>query len=107
MKVALITGGSRGIGAVTAIKLAEAGYSLCINYRNDGAAAMDVVGKIQGSKTDYKEKLQALDIKVETKILETTTHLILGEKPAKKTEQKEKLIEPISSKAVTAVAIDC
>lgn len=47
-KVALITGGSRGIGAVTAIKLAEAGYSLCINYRNDGAAAMDVVGKIQG-----------------------------------------------------------
>lgn len=47
LKVALITGGSRGIGAATAIKLAEEGYSLCINYRSDGAAAMRVVEKIQ------------------------------------------------------------
>lgn len=46
-KVALVTGGSRGIGAATAIKLAEAGYSLCINYHSDGSSAMQVVEKIQ------------------------------------------------------------
>lgn len=45
------------------------------------------VGKIEGSKTDYKEKLKALQIKVDTKISAAITHIILGEKPAKKTEQ--------------------
>ena len=32
MKVALITGSSRGIGAATAAALARAGYAVCINY---------------------------------------------------------------------------
>ncbi|MBQ8076543.1 MAG: 3-oxoacyl-ACP reductase FabG [Oscillospiraceae bacterium] len=31
-KTALITGSSRGIGAATAIALAEAGYAVCMNY---------------------------------------------------------------------------
>lgn len=32
-KIAIITGGSRGIGAATARLLAERGYDLCISYR--------------------------------------------------------------------------
>ena len=32
MKVALITGSSRGIGAAAARELSDAGYAVCINY---------------------------------------------------------------------------
>jgi len=35
----VITGGSRGIGAATAIRLARAGHHLAVAYRDDGAAA--------------------------------------------------------------------
>lgn len=39
--VALITGGSRGIGRGIALKLAELGYDLVINYAGNEAAAKD------------------------------------------------------------------
>lgn len=39
MPVAIVTGGSRGIGAVTAPLLAAAGLDVCISYREDAAAA--------------------------------------------------------------------
>jgi NAD(P)-dependent dehydrogenase (short-subunit alcohol dehydrogenase family) len=35
----LITGGSRGIGAATALRCAEAGWDVAINYAQDSAAA--------------------------------------------------------------------
>ncbi|MBQ6372584.1 MAG: 3-oxoacyl-ACP reductase FabG [Oscillospiraceae bacterium] len=43
MKVALVTGSSRGIGAATASLLAENGYSVCINYieRRDKAEQLE------------------------------------------------------------------
>jgi NAD(P)-dependent dehydrogenase (short-subunit alcohol dehydrogenase family) len=42
-KVMLITGGSRGIGAVTALMAAEQGYSVCVNYLSNADAAAEVV----------------------------------------------------------------
>ena len=41
--IAIITGGSRGIGAATARLAAEAGYYVCIDYANDAEAARQVV----------------------------------------------------------------
>ena len=44
--VALITGGSRGVGAATALALAERGYDVAIVYRNKAARANEVVAEI-------------------------------------------------------------
>jgi 3-oxoacyl-[acyl-carrier protein] reductase len=42
-RVALITGGSRGIGAAIARRLAEAGATVAINYRSNAGAADELV----------------------------------------------------------------
>jgi NAD(P)-dependent dehydrogenase (short-subunit alcohol dehydrogenase family) len=45
--VVLITGGSRGIGAATAVLAATRGYSVCVNYRANARAADAVVADIE------------------------------------------------------------
>ena len=40
--VALVTGGGRGIGAATCVRLAEAGWDVVVGYRTDGDAANEV-----------------------------------------------------------------
>lgn len=44
--VALITGGSRGIGAATALSLAGLGYDVAITYHNKAARADEVVTRV-------------------------------------------------------------
>ena len=67
MNTVLITGGSRGIGAATALLAAERGYAVCVNYRTNVAAADAVVRKIidQGGKANA---VQA-DVAVERDVL--------------------------------------
>ncbi len=45
-KVALVTGGSRGIGAATASVLAERGFRVVVNYRASASQAEEVVAAI-------------------------------------------------------------
>ena len=45
-KIVLITGASRGIGAATARLAAQRGYSVCVNYLNNRAAADAIVQEI-------------------------------------------------------------
>lgn len=42
-KVAVVTGGSRGIGAATAVLLAQRGMTVCVGYRTAAGAAEEVV----------------------------------------------------------------
>ncbi|MEB0042047.1 SDR family oxidoreductase [Pseudomonas sp. MH10] len=46
-KVILITGGSRGIGAATALLAAGEGYRVCINYRSDHVAAKRTCAQVR------------------------------------------------------------
>lgn len=48
-KFALVTGGSRGIGAATALQLASEGATVAISYSNSEDRAKEVVAKIEAS----------------------------------------------------------
>ncbi|MDB5873025.1 MAG: dehydrogenase with different specificity (related to short-chain alcohol dehydrogenase)-like, partial [Ramlibacter sp.] len=45
----LVTGGSRGIGAATALLAAAKGYAVAVNYTANAKAADEVVGRIRAS----------------------------------------------------------
>jgi NAD(P)-dependent dehydrogenase (short-subunit alcohol dehydrogenase family) len=67
MKIILITGASRGIGAATARLAGDLGYSVCINYRKNAAAADLLVQEIE-SKGGSAIAIQA-DVGIEPEVI--------------------------------------
>jgi NAD(P)-dependent dehydrogenase (short-subunit alcohol dehydrogenase family) len=68
-EVLLVTGGSRGIGAATALLAARRGYAVAVNYTRDQAAADSVVrtiraggGKAVALQADVAEEEQVLQL---------------------------------------------
>ncbi len=68
-QVAIITGGSRGIGRATALAAAARGYKVVVGYASNKAAADEVVAKIESSngkaiavKCDVGSEADILDL---------------------------------------------
>jgi NAD(P)-dependent dehydrogenase (short-subunit alcohol dehydrogenase family) len=66
-QIAIITGGSRGIGAATARLAAERRYTVCVNYHHNRTAAEAVVGAIQ--RAGGRALAVAADVAVESDVI--------------------------------------
>ena len=63
IKVALVTGASRGIGRACAIALGKAGFTVAVNYNSNEAAADEVVNIIKEAGSDaMKVKANVSDL---------------------------------------------
>ena len=65
--VILITGGSRGIGAATAILAAKRGYDVAFTYQSNATAANEVAEKIRA--TGRKALMLQADVAIEADVL--------------------------------------
>ena len=64
----IVTGGSRGIGAATALLAAARGYMVCVNYHRNEAAAQAAVAQIE--RAGGEAFAVAADVAVETEVLQ-------------------------------------
>jgi len=71
-KVMLVTGGSRGIGAATARLAALRGYAVCVNYRQNAAAAQVIVESI--TQAGGRALAVAADVAVEADVIRLFAH---------------------------------
>ena len=75
--IALVTGGSRGIGAATALLAAQAGYAVAVNYHANSLAADEVVRSIRSgggnaitvqADVAHEDQVLAMFAKVDAKL---------------------------------------
>ena len=73
-KLALVTGGSRGIGKACALKLAEAGYDVVINYAGNTEAANKTVEELKA--LGVNAEAYKFDISNQTEVDENIAKII-------------------------------
>ena len=69
-RVALVTGGSRGIGRATVRRLAELGSNIVVNYAHDEEAAAETVREIEGMG------VKALAVRADMRLLEDAEKVV-------------------------------
>jgi 3-oxoacyl-[acyl-carrier protein] reductase len=69
-RVAVVTGGSRGIGRATVQRLAELGASVVVNYSRDEQAAAKIVREVEASG------VKALAVRADVSLLEEAERLV-------------------------------
>lgn len=69
-RVAIVTGGSRGIGRALALRLAEQGVSVVVNYARDERAAAEAVREIEA------EGGSALAVRADVRLLQDALQLV-------------------------------
>lgn len=69
-KIALVTGGSRGIGKAIALELSKYGANVAISYLNNEEKAKEVVKEIE------KNKVKAIAIKADISKEDEVTHMV-------------------------------
>jgi len=78
-RIALITGGSKGIGAAIAQALAADGFDIWLNYRADHGAAQEVARKVEGAGRSCL--LIPFDVSDSEQVLSRLTPLLENETP--------------------------
>ncbi len=71
-KIALVTGSSQGIGRATALRLAQSGADIVINYRNKASAAEEIKATIE------EMGRRCITIQADVSQEEDVTHLFTG-----------------------------
>lgn len=85
MKTILITGGSRGIGAATALLAAHQGYAVCVNYHQHPEAAeavLEQIADLRGTavaiQADVTQETEILRLFAETEQLLGPVHALVN-----------------------------
>ncbi len=79
MAIALVTGGSRGIGRATALLLAQEGYTVAVNYQQNLHAAQEVMNLI--TQAGGKAFVLQADISDENQVVATFTAIDQHDEP--------------------------